>query len=181
MSGTQIRVQLNDIETLPDILSTEHFALNLGALPGTSEDGTKLLLKCVDANIPGFSTENYEVPLHGVVRNFRGRKMYPRSLAVTFVEDSTMNTLNQLRNWMEQIVGYNTNTSIGGIADYAVTALLTIFDQAGRTIDEIRFINTFIQDVPDVQVTGESSTAMRVTCTFKYDYVIYSGVTIRTT
>jgi hypothetical protein len=180
MSGTATRVQLNDIETLPDILSSEHFALNLGAVPGFGGDGRDLLLKCIDANIPGFSTESYEVPLHGVVRNFRGRKMYPRSLAVTYVEDSNMQTLNTLRVWMEQIVGANTNTSVGGIAQYSVSAVLTIFDQTGRVIDEVRFINLFIQDIPDVQVTGESSTAMRVTCTFKYDYVIYSGVTLRT-
>src|SRR5580765_6265272 len=119
MSGTATRVTLNEIETLPDILSTEHFLLNLGAIPGFGANDD-LALKCVDANIPGFSTENYEVPLHGVVRNFRGRKMYPRVLAVTYVEDSYMRTLNSLRAWMEQIVGQNTNTSIGGIADYSV-------------------------------------------------------------
>jgi hypothetical protein len=172
------RVQLSEVENLPDILSSEHFTFNLAEIPG-SGDAYSLLLKCIDCNIPGFSTESYEAMIHGVVRNFRGRKMYPRTLAVTFVEDSTMDTLNSLRNWMEQIVGTNSNTSIGGIADYGVLATLTVYDQAGNDIDSIDFINCFVQDVPDVQVTGESSTLMRVTATFKYDYVQYRGVSIR--
>jgi hypothetical protein len=172
------RIALNDIQNLPDILSTEHFTLQLGTIPGGG-DSNGLMLKCADANVPGFSTENYEAMLAGTVRNFRGRKMYPRTLAVTFLEDSSMTTLNALRNWMEQIVGTNSNTSIGGIAVYSVNALLTIFDMAGNDIDEITFMNCFIQDVPDVQVTGESSTLWRVPATFKYDWISYNGVTIR--
>jgi hypothetical protein len=172
------RVQLQEFQNLPDILSSEHFSFNLGTIPGIG-DSYSLLLKCLDCNIPGFSTESFDVMLHGMQRAFRGRRMYPRTLAVNFVEDSTMATLNALRSWMEQIVGTNSNTSIGGIAQYGVNATLTIYDQAGNDIDSINFINCFVQDVPDVQVTGESSTLMRVAATFKYDYPEYQGVQIR--
>lgn len=172
------RVTLNEYQSLPDVLSAEHFAFNLADVPGFG-DGYPLLIKCIDANIPGFSNEAYEVPLHGMVRNFRGRRMYPRSLAVSFIEDTTLGTLSALRGWMEQIVGTQSNTSVGGVADYGVTATLTIFDQAGNTVDEIQFINTFLQDVPDIQVTGESSALLRVTATFRYDYPRFSSVEIR--
>lgn len=172
------RVSLSDYMSLPDILSTEHYAFNLSDVPGVG-DSYNLLIKCVDCNIPGFSTESYEVPLHGMVRNFRGRRMYPRTLAVTFLEDTTMDTLTSLRIWMEQIVGSETNTSIGNSADYEVTGTLTIYDQAGNDIDEIQFLNCFLQDVPDIQMTGESSTAMRVSTTFRYDTVRYRGVEAR--
>jgi hypothetical protein len=172
------RVTLDEIMGLPDILSSEHFSFNLTEVPGVG-DSQDLLLKCMDCNIPGFSTESFEVMLHGMTRNFRGRKMFPRVLAVTFVEDTLMNTLNDLRIWGEQIVGTQSNTSIGGIKDYAVTATLTIYDQAGNDIDFIEFINCFVQDVPDTPVTGESSTLMRATATFKYDYPRYRGVNMR--
>lgn len=172
------RVQLSETQSLPDILSSEHFTLQLGNIPGVG-DSYPLLLKCLDTNIPGFSTESYEVMIHGSVRNFRGRRMFPRTLAATFVEDSTGETLASLRTWMEQIVGTNSNTSIGGIADYSTESLLTVYDQAGNPVDQITFINLFLQDVPDVQVSGESSTVMRVTATFKYDYPRYNGVSIR--
>lgn len=172
------RVTLAEVENLPDILSTEHFGFNLGNVPG-SGDGYQLLLKCLDCNIPGFSTESFDVMIHGMQRAFRGRKMYPRTLAVTFVEDSTLNTLITLRNWMEQIVGTNSNTSIGGITEYGTNAVLTIYDQAGNGVDEITFVNCFVQDVPDVQVTGESSTLMRITATFKYDFPLYQNVQVR--
>jgi hypothetical protein len=172
------RITLTQIQSLPDLLSSEHFTFNLGEIPNVG-DGLQLMLKCVDCNIPGFSTEAFDVMLHGVQRSFRGRKMYPRTLACTYVEDSTMDTLNTLRSWMEQVVGTDSNTSVGGILDYSVPATLTIFDQAGNDIDSMDFINCYVQDVPDVQVTGESSTLMRVTATFKYDYIQYRGVNIR--
>lgn len=172
------RITLSQIESLPDVLSSEHFTLQFGEIPNVG-DGLQLMLKYIDCNIPGFSTEAFDVMLHGVQRGFRGRRMYPRSLACSFVEDSTMDTLNTLRQWMEQIVGTDSNTSVGGILDYAVPATLTIFDQAGNDIDSMNFINCFVQDVPDVQVTGESSTLMRITATFKYDYAQYRGVNIR--
>jgi len=172
------RITLSEVQSLPDILSTEHYVFNLGDIPGVG-DSYPLAIKCVDANIPGFSTESYEVPLHGTVRRFRGRKMYPRSLAVTFIEDSTLHTLLTLRQWMEQIVGSESQTSIGGVADYSTLATLTLFDQAGNEVNSLEFINCFVQDVPDTQVTGESSTAMRITATFSYDYVRFSGTDMR--
>lgn len=164
------RVSLSRVQSLPDIITTEAFELILGVVPNSIGNDERLVLKVLNANIPGFSNETYEVNLHSHVLKFRGRKMYPRTLAVTYVEDSQYHTMRILRNWHEYIVGTETSNSASDKAQYSVDADLVFYNQKGDEIDRNTFYNLFITDVPDVQVSGESSGLMQISVTFSYDH-----------
>lgn len=163
------------VNSLPDLISTEAYYLDLGAIPGGPQAPDQMGIKILNANIPGFSNETMEANLHGHVVKFRGRKMYPRTLSVTYVEDMTFATLNNLRRWHEFIVGTESANSQGDKADYAVDAKLEVYDHKGVVINTLTFYSLFPQDIPDVQLSGESSTLMQVPITFNYDYFTASG------
>ena len=133
----------------------------------------------MDCVIPGMSNEAIEVQCSAHVRKFRGRKMFPRVMAVTFMEDITLDTLTKLRLWDQAIVGTNSATSIGNIAQYSVQPTLQVFDQKGSLADQIQFVNLFLQDIQDIALSSSSSTAAQVTAQFSYDYPIFNGVPIR--
>lgn len=168
------RIAWSEVDALPDILSTDGYALVLGSIPGAGM-ATDLTIKCQNVSIPGFSTEAYEVALHGFVKRFRGRKMFPRQLTATFYEDSNFATLNKLRNWSEFVAGAESGTSQGYQADYSVDAVLYIYDTTGREINRTFIEHVYPQDVPDVQLDSTSSQGMIISVTFSYDRIRSSG------
>lgn len=169
------RINLSRAYEIPDIISTEAFKLVLGTIPNSIGNDEWMSLKCQNTNWPGFGNEAFDVPLHSFVRRFRGRKTYPRSLAATFVEDATFHTLKTLRSWHEFIVGTESGGSAGDSAFYSVAADLVMYNHKNEEIDRVTFRNLFIQDVPDVPLSGESSTLFAVPVTFSYDYFVPSG------
>ena len=169
------RVSLSRVQSLPDIISNEAYEFILGSVPNSVGNDDRLILKCLNANIPGFSNEVYEVNLHSHVLKYRGRKMYPRTMAVTYVEDSQFHTLKALRSWHEFIVGTESSTSASDKAQYSINPVLITYNGKGEEIDRTTFYNLFINDVPDVPVSGESSTMMQISVTFSYDHFFASS------
>jgi len=171
-------ITLNQVEALPDVLTADHYNFYLGTIPGGG-DTTSLMIKCQSCIIPGMSNEPVEVQLSAHVRKFRGRKMFPRVMSATFMEDITLDTLTRLRKWDQQIVGTNSATSIGNIAQYAVQPTLQVFDQKGSLVDSIQFVNCFIFDIQDTTLNSEASAAVQINAQFSYDYPVFNGIAIR--
>lgn len=167
------RIAISQQEALPDFISTENFEFVIGPVPGGG-DPVALGLKVLQAPIAGFGNQVMSVNIAGFTRNFRGRKHYgaaggASTLNVVFVEDATFATLNALRAWHEIIVG--TNSGAGGTrAQYAAVGRLITYDQSGNSINETDYWQLFIDNVGEVQMTGESTNVFQVTCAFVFDY-----------
>ena len=131
--------------------------------------------------LPRHGAGSLEVPLHGFTTYFRGRKTYPRQLSITYVEDSTFDTTNNIEGWLEQIVGTESGTSAGYKRDYALDGpTLITYDTTGLAVKQVTFLGLQPQDKPDVQYDGSSgSQAMIINVNFVYDKVIPSGLTLR--
>lgn len=173
------RISLDQVNSLPDLLSAENFELLLGNIPGGPSKSEQLAIKCLNANLPGSGNEAFEAPIHGHVVKFRGRKTMPRTLSITYVEDSQFNTLNSLHRWNEFVVGTLSGTSAGDKKDYAVDGQLTVFNHKGEAISVYKIFKLFPVDLPDIQLSGENTTMVQVPITFSYDYWTASGVTAR--
>lgn len=163
-----MRINLDRLNALPDFLTGEAFELLLGNLPSAG-DSTNLTLKVLNTNIPGFSNEPVEANVAGFVKKQRGRKMYPRTLQVTYLEDVQFDTLNKLRAWHEFIVGSQSGTSAAYKQGYTINSDLVVYDTVGRESNRVTFWKMFLQEVGDVQVSGENSSLLQVTATFSYD------------
>lgn len=169
------RISFEQVNSIPDVLDQSAFELVLGSIPiaGGSQD---LTIKCQNVSIPGFSNEAFEAMMHGHVKRFRGRKMYPRQLSATFYEDSRFLTHTKLRQWHEFIAGSESNNSQGFQDEYSVVAELRVYNTVGDLISTNRIEGFFPQDVPDVQLDGSASQGVSVAVTFSYDRFLSDSV-----
>lgn len=167
-----------DVQSLPDILASDRFVLNLGSIPG-SGDSRSLSIKCMDAMMSGYSNEAFPVPLNTHTRMFRGRKTYPRTLQIQYVEDVGVDTNYRLRKWMEDIVGTDSGSSNGYIADYAITSQLEVYDTAGALADLGAYFRFFPIDVQGYSMNGQQSNPVVISCTFSFDYCKFNNTPTR--
>ena len=122
-------------QALPDIIGSDRFVFNFGAVPGTGNTLVPLSLKCLDAIIPGFSNERFEVRIGAQGRSFRGQKRYSYIAQLAFIESVDFSTFSTLRNWHEFVVGTNSGNSGGYISQYAVTTTMQMYDTTGSLAD----------------------------------------------
>lgn len=168
------RITFNDINSLPDVMDASAFTLNLGLIPSGSS--RHLTIKCQSASRPGFSNERITATVHGHSLNWRGRKTYPQTLSVQYLETSDMRSHNALQQWMEFCAGSESGNSQSYKALYSVLGELIMFDTTGAVADRVRLENVFPQDVTDTALSGESSAAMQVSATFSFDRFSSIGV-----
>jgi hypothetical protein len=170
-------IGLSQIQSLPDALTTERFVLNFGNVPGGDNSFFNLTIRCQDALIAGVRNATFPIMLQGQTRNFRGRREYQHIMQATFMEGVDLGCLTTLRNWEENVVGTQSGSSNGYIADYAVAVSLQVYDTAGNVADNMTLFRCYPVDIQDIQLTGQGTTAMQVLATFSYDYVLWNGVT----
>lgn len=168
------RITFAQVNALPDILDQTAFELVLGNLPLAGQ-ASDLTIKCQNVAMPGVSSEFWEAALHGHVKKFRGRKMYPRTVTAAFYEDSTFGTINKLRQWNEFIAGSESGNSQGFSGDYTIEAELLVYNTVGQVINRTVFENFAVQEIPDVQFDGSSSQGVSVSVTFTYDRIRSNG------
>ena len=168
------RIAFAQVNAISDPLDQTSFELLIGNVPiaGATLD---LTVKCQTVSIPGMSTEAFETMLHGHVIKTRGRKMYPRTLSTTMIEDSTFATINKLRQWSEFIAGTETGNSQGFRLEYAVDAQLIVYNTKGDPINRTVFENFFPQEISDVNLDGSSSAVVSVPVTWSYDRITSNG------
>lgn len=169
------RISWNQVNNLPDTLDTSAFELLLGNIPG-SGSSQALTLKCQQASIPGFSNEAWESNIHGYVRKFRGRKMYTRTLSVTYLETVDGATYKQLKAWDEFIVGTRSGNSQDFQHGYSVQSQLVVYNTIGAIANRINFDNMFLQELSDIQLDGTSSQPALVQVTLSFDQIRVNGV-----
>lgn len=172
------RISFSQLNNLSDALDQTAFELIIPNIPlgGSTQE---LTLRCQQAQIPGYSNEAFEGLLHGHVLKYRGRKMYPRQLSVTYMEGSFLESWSILKAWDEFIAGTESGNSGAFKNVYSTTASLIIYNTVGDVAGTLRMENFFVQEISDVQLDGTSSTAVLVPAMFSYDRIVPSTVGIR--
>lgn len=172
------RVSFTQLNNLSDTISAEAFELIIPNIPlgGSTQE---LTLRCQQAQVPGYSNEAFESLLHGHVLKFRGRKMYPRQLSVTYIEGSFLESWTILNNWHEFIAGTDSGNSGAYKNTYSTTASLIIYNTTGAVANTLRMENFFIQEISDVTLDGSNSTPMLIPAMFSYDRLIANNTPVR--
>jgi hypothetical protein len=169
----------SQMQSLPDVLSTDRFTINFGVIPTFGDTSTTLLLKCMDVAITGVQNQRFPVPLGTVMRSFRGKKEFDQgTLQCTFVETVDMSTLAALRQWQEFIVGTNSGSSQGYINSYATTPVISTYDTTGSVADTVTLYRCFPDAVQAVQLSTQASQAMAIQCSFSFDYAVFGNVQV---
>jgi hypothetical protein len=164
-----MKITLDEVNQQKDIMDTVHFALRFGNIPG-SGDSAPMTILCQTASIPGVNVEPVEVGLHGHTVRFRGRKVFSGTFSVGFVENTNYDIQKRLRKWSEYTVGTNSSASQGYKSDYSLTAELELYDITRKVADRLSIYGVWLQDLPEVQLDGQSAQAMLINPTFTFDY-----------
>ncbi len=165
-------------QAMPDVIATDRFVFNFGSIPQSANTLTSLSIKCIDAVIPGFSNERFEVKIGAQARGFRGQKNYQRIAQLQFIETVDMSALKALRNWHEFVVGTNSGNSGGYINQYAVTVSMQTYDTTGALADVATFYRVFPVDVQDVPMSAVQTQQMMVSAQLSYDYVVFANTPV---
>lgn len=170
-------ISLTEALSVPDVLSTDMFRLELGTLPGVSSNN--LVLKCQSFVVAEENNEMYQQKIGVHTRGFRGQGEYGHQLATRFVEDVTCDTGVSLRTWSQQINGLISGTSSGYLKDYSITAGATIYDTTGKAVETWTLYNFFITNIEEIELEYGEAQAMMYQASFWFDYKKSSLITYR--
>lgn len=164
-------IDLESLEALDDILTTHRFILYL-TLPATlGGDGTRALaLRCQQAVRPGVQVEQVFTGLHGHEMATRGRTVFSKTLAVTFVETSGGVVQQLLFDWKEIVV--DTVSGNGAYRDeYAGSAVLDVLDVAGAVAMQFKINRVWLTDIQEAQLDGANAAMpYLVQAALSFDY-----------
>jgi hypothetical protein len=171
------RISLSDVNSLPDLMSTDRYELILGNIPGGNPT-RPLAIKCQMITLGGVQIETVPTTLHGHTVNFRGRNIFDNSMQATFVEDNTMGTMKALQAWKQLIVGTNSGGGLSKKAGYAITQVQVKLYKETNALATTQYIyNVFLSDIQSIQLDGMNSQIMLVNAMFTYDWWEWSDLT----
>lgn len=163
------RSSLNDTAGLPDPLLGYNFDLVFPKIPGSSIPTRNLTLKCQSTSIPGMQIEPVILAIHGIELSYAGRQIWSKTFTATFVETRDSTTRQQIRDWIK--FARNNSKNAGHYkSDYAVNAILYLYDDIPNITNEIKIVNVFPTGLEDVAMDGSNSNLISVSVTLNYDW-----------
>ena len=175
---------LNAVEGIKGVLIAWRFDLFIdlpqkvvSAIPDFPNGDTSRLLgiHCQQCVVPGVQIEPLLIGLHGMEMQRRGRKIYSKQMATTFIDNKNGLIGRCLRAYSEFIVG----TDSGNGADeeeYMITGTLDILNGTGKIAREVKIRKLWLQDLQDVQLDGTSSSPYLINATWSFDSILEDGV-----
>lgn len=164
-------VQLVETTQVGDILDTSSYRFVIGQIPNSGGLGAGLDVQCTQAVYPGSTNETFAVQFSGGHElTYSGRRVFPKTLSLTYVEKTTMLVTTVFGGWLEYIRGTNTGNASGYKSAYALNGpKLYIFDLTGYNIDTITWYGLQITERPDItfEPSGQAAT---INITMAYDY-----------
>ena len=158
----------SDFDQLPDCLAMDRFELLLSPSSGASNTNQTLAIRCTMVTIGSESTEVMPIPIQGMEFNFRGRRIYEKTLQATFVETTDGAIQNSLRAWTQNVCGAESGNGQRK-KQYATQGTVNIFDQSGNTALLFLFDNIWPSDLQQVQLEGSQAQPYFQNSTFTYD------------
>lgn len=165
-----VKIERDEIENLPDMLTNESFVLMFGSIPGESEN-RRLSLQCKTCQIPEEQNDTIDFRLAGYQKRQSGTNSNGGTFACTFSETHDMAVSKRIRTWYQHCRATTTNNSNGYSADYSRTAELTVFDTAGNVSATYKIYKVSPASIDAVSLDSSgSATPVDISVTFRYDY-----------
>lgn len=164
------RSSLTDVLSLQDPAVSWNFDLFLPSIPGSS-DTKDLTFKCMTTDLPGMGIEAVETPLHGVVLNYAGRKIYTHTLNATFMETADYMTREKFRRWSESIRSWPNNSGTLAAA-YKVSAQIVVYNDIPSVVRTCNVAGFWPETINEVALDGGASNLVTLQIGFRYDFWI---------
>lgn len=174
-------ISFTALEQLPDVLSTGRFEVDIAPIPGVSQDAAMhFKLRCQQVDFVGVQVEQMTVALHGHELNYRGRQVFSKQMAMSFVETADGETFNSLMAWKETCVG--TRSGNGAYRrEYAALIKVAVLDVTGRATHTRKVYYAWPTDIQQVQLDGsQGSNAFLISASLSFDHAENEGQDIDT-
>lgn len=163
------KVTLTELKTVGDPLLSDSFEILLPTLPTglNSEGGRNFRIQCKTFVKPGQTIEEVLQEAHAHTLRYAGRKTFTGSISIEFVENADLRIHRLCEDWMNL---ERTTEEQRGLfkEEYAVTAVLNIFDNKGATKVTYEIYGFWCKNVQDISFDG-MGTALPVNAEFAFD------------
>lgn len=163
------RTSLQDMLAVTDPLQKWNWDISFNRIPGFS-DSRQLPIKATATSIPGTTIEAVQWEGHGIRLHFAGRRMYDETWEVTLIETRDNTTRDAMLAWKEMARSWVRNSGAYK-SQYAVTADVTLYDDAGKAVKVINLVNVFPTAIGNVAL-DQSSGIIEYQVTFSLDLTV---------
>lgn len=170
------------LSVIRDPMVSDHFTLNIPAVPTGTEDVEPLLIHCQSTSKPGVTVDEVAVALFGHTFVYAGRKVFAHDLNVTYVENVRGTIHRSMELWAQLIRGTHTqhgrfhrgqNSGAGG--GYATNGRLSIYDNVGELVLEYTLYDMWPATIPEIALDGTASNLITHQIGFKYNWYEATG------
>jgi T4-like virus tail tube protein gp19 len=154
--------------SIVDPMLSDNYELRFPNIP-TGDNIVPFIMQCRTASKPGITINPVEVQLFGHTLEFAGNLTYSHDMAVEYLENRKAEITSTLERWAEMIRSHESQHGAYK-NEYSRDAYLYIYDQKGIIVKEYVIVNCWPSQVPETAFDGQSSNAIALQVTFKYDY-----------
>jgi hypothetical protein len=147
-----------DFDVLEDVLALDRFGILIEPAVAAGLNAV-LAVRCTQ----------------GMEFNFRGRRVYDKTISAAFVETTDGVVTKGIRNWMQQIGGSESGNGVNK-KQYSTLGTLEVYDQSGNVALGYKVRNMWVSQAPAVQLEGSQAQPYMQQVTFTYDKFLQDGV-----
>lgn len=162
---------LNSVRSLADPARSFNFEVQVPNLPGGG-NGEELGMRVTSTSIPGFQSEPTEVALGGGhVVSYAGRGTYSREWTFSAIEGENMVVYDAIERWH----GLQWDRSTGSqrpSQEYKTDVYIVQLNGQKAPVKKWRLEGCFVSTLGDGAVDHNSSEALRLDVTLRYDNIV---------
>lgn len=161
------RPTLQNVLSLPDPQLSYNWSISIPRIPGVA-DTRQISYRAISTSIPGTTIEAANWEAHGVRLQSAGRRRYDDTWEFTVVEMRDASTRDMIIAWLEYARSWTSNTGAFK-SEYAVPAILTLYDDKSAPTREIKLTNAWPSGIGAVQLS-QSAEVVQYQITLAFDY-----------
>jgi hypothetical protein len=163
-----------DFDVLEDVLALDRFGILIEPAVAAGLNAV-LAVRCTQISVPEEMFDVMPVAIQGMEFNFRGRRVYDKTISAAFVETTDGVVTKGIRNWMQQIGGSESGNGVNK-KQYSTLGTLEVYDQSGNVALGYKVRNMWVSQAPAVQLEGSQAQPYMQQVTFTYDKFLQDGV-----
>jgi hypothetical protein len=161
-------VELAQVTSITDFIQTDHFTLELPALPGGG-DRDAFVIRNLTAVLPGRSNQVVKGEIHRFTINRAGKPIWPQEFQASYMDTPDKKILSGIQNWMN----LNSDPETGlpqTAARYLTTGVVVLYGMNDAEFERRTFHNLWLSKLADLNLNGATPGMANFNLSFTYDY-----------
>lgn len=161
-------VELAQVTSITDFIQTDHFSLELPALPGGG-DREAFIIRNLSAVLPGMGNQVVQGEVHRFKINRAGKPIWPQTFQAAYMDTADKKILDGIFGWM----ALNSDPETGlpmSAASYLTSGIVVVYGMNNEVLERRTFHNLWLSNLADLALNGATPGMANFNLTFTYDY-----------